>query len=169
LSPPLETSMTRTERRTEVCNGLSNLSVAASSTGVRGNERRSSGRLDAVLDESETECRGSVGSARSSFERISLQLPADYRPVPSPQLQTEHKIALRYPGRKLREVFLRRRRLRYSSGVSPSSLPCRSACRRSSLRLARSAARLTSSEPTSSSIACSAPSPLRFPRRTTRT
>src|SRR5439155_19003076 len=57
---------------------------------------------------------------------------------------------------------------RYSSGSSPSCLPWRIAFRRSSRRLARSAARFTSSEPTSSTIACSAPSPLRFPSRTTR-
>jgi hypothetical protein len=56
----------------------------------------------------------------------------------------------------------------YSEGASPSSLPWRIALSRSSRRLARSAARLTSSEPTSSSMACSAPSPLRKPSRTTR-
>ena len=50
------------------------------------------------------------------------------------------------------------------SGCS-SSRPSRCAFRRSSRRLARSAARFTSSEPTSSIIACSAPSPLRGPRR----
>lgn len=53
---------------------------------------------------------------------------------------------------------------RYCS--SPSSRPSFIAFKRSSFRFARSAARLTSSEPTSSSIACSAPSPCRGPRRT---
>jgi hypothetical protein len=57
---------------------------------------------------------------------------------------------------------------RYSSVFSSSSRPSRCALRRSSRRLARSAARLTSSEPTSSIMACSAPSPLRGPRRTMR-
>jgi hypothetical protein len=63
-------------------------------------------------------------------------------------------------------------RKRYASGCwsPPSSDPRPSlmAFSRSSLRLARSAARLTSSEPTNSSMACSAPSPLRGPRRTIR-
>ncbi len=57
----------------------------------------------------------------------------------------------------------------YSPSSSSSwSRPSRCAFNRSSLRLARSAARFTSSEPTSSIIACSAPSPLRGPMRTMR-
>lgn len=54
------------------------------------------------------------------------------------------------------------------SSPSSSSLPSRTLLSRSSLRLARSAARLTSSEPTSSIMACSAPSPCRGPSRTMR-
>lgn len=53
----------------------------------------------------------------------------------------------------------------YSVPASPVSCCC---FRRSSRRLARSAARFTSSLPTSSSIAVSAPSPLRQPSFTTR-
>jgi len=67
-----------------------------------------------------------------------------------------------------RESALNRPLLNYSSGASPSSLPCRIAFNRSSRRFARSAARFTSSLPTSSIMACSAPSPLRLPRRTMR-
>src|SRR6476646_371584 len=57
---------------------------------------------------------------------------------------------------------------RFYSSPSPSSRPSRWAFRRSSRRLARSAARLTSSLPTSSIMACSAPSPLRHPSLTMR-
>ncbi len=64
-------------------------------------------------------------------------------------------------------VAIRDGTARYFSSP-PSSRPSFMALRRSSRRLARSAARFTSSEPTSSSMACSAPSPWRKPRRTTR-
>ncbi len=59
----------------------------------------------------------------------------------------------------------------YDSSCSPPSSCSRPSCtalRRSSRRLARSAARLTSSVPISSILASSAPSPLRHPRRTMR-
>ncbi len=56
----------------------------------------------------------------------------------------------------------------YDSSPSSPSRPSLMALSFSSRRLARSAARLTNSDPTSSRITCSAPSPLRQPKRTRR-